>query len=101
MSPELEAIAVEFPTPAQTMAALKDIDGWLKRRNRGASLYTRRRGDSPNVTLVIAVVLADSPHRGPIVSRLRRKGGQLTEIPDDLEQKLIDDTRKALDEAAD
>jgi hypothetical protein len=82
------------------MAARADIARWMQRRNRDASVYTRRGEGSPDVTLVVVVVLADSGHRAPIGSRLRRKGGQLTDIPAELERELIEATVQAMPEAS-
>ncbi len=87
-------VVAEFPTPAQALVGYEDLARWVRNGRNGISMY--RLAKDGQLVLVVAVLLTESPYVKPLISRLKRKGGKLSDIPDEPKRQLVERTLQAM-----
>jgi hypothetical protein len=83
---DITFVIAGFPTATQARAALEDLMRWAHERG-GLSAW--RIPDEHGATTIVAVcMLTASGHKNPVIGRLKRKGGGLRDLPEDMKIQL-------------
>ena len=85
-SSDLTFVIAEFSTATQAMAAFEDLMRWTQTRS-GVSAW-RLPAEDGTARIVAACTFTSTGHKNPIVGRLKRKGGTLTDLPEDTKIQL-------------
>lgn len=92
---DLTFVIAEFPTATQARAALEDLARWTAQRS-GVSMWRLAAADRAG-RIVAACMFTETGYKAPIVGRLKRKGGKLTDLPEDMKIQLAN---RMLEQAA-
>jgi hypothetical protein len=90
-SSDIKIIVAEFATEKLAVKAFEDLARWSQKpgKNRsGFSVWRIPRPEDGEGRIVAAAVLVLSGLSDPIISRLRRRGGKLRDLPEPLKADL-------------
>jgi len=87
---DITLVIVEFPSDPQAEKAFENLGNWINKGDREDVSVYRVTG-----AMIAAVLLTESGMTKPIIRRLKKLGGRLTDLPEETKRKLVDRTLDA------
>jgi hypothetical protein len=87
---DIKIIVAEFASAKQAVAAFEDLTRWSAKpgKNRSGFSAWRLAAEDGQPRIVAAAVIVLSGLSDPIISRLKRQGGELRDLPETLKAEL-------------
>jgi hypothetical protein len=99
---DIKMVIAEFATARLAKDAFEDLAQWSEKpgKNRSGFSAWRLEAEDGQPRIVAAAVIVMSGLSDPIISRLRRRGGTLTDLPEALKAELAGRMLKQAEEGS-
>ena len=99
---DIKMVVAEFATANLAKDAFEDLARWSQKpgKNRSGFSAWRLTAEGGQPRIVAAAVIVLSGLSDPIISRLKRQGGKLTDLPEALKAELAGRMLKQADEGS-